>query len=99
MSAPPVLTVSQLTRQIKDAVEGNFPLCWVLGEITNCTRAGSGHYYLTLKDETAQIRAVIWKNTATRLKFAIHDGLEVVAAAPASFCAGFTSSGLSTTCT
>ncbi|MBS0260513.1 MAG: exodeoxyribonuclease VII large subunit [Planctomycetes bacterium] len=82
MAAPPVLTVSQLTRQIKDAVEGNFPLCWVVGEITNCTRAGSGHYYLTLKDDTAQIRAVIWKNTASRLKFAIHDGLEVVAAGP-----------------
>jgi exodeoxyribonuclease VII large subunit len=82
MAAPSVLTVSQLTRQIKDAVEGDFPLCWVLGEVSNCTRAGSGHYYLTLKDDAAQIRAVIWKNTAGRLKFDIHDGLEVVAAGP-----------------
>ncbi|HEY2251700.1 MAG TPA: exodeoxyribonuclease VII large subunit, partial [Planctomycetaceae bacterium] len=79
MPQPPILTVSQLTRQIKDAVEGNFPQCWVLGEVTNCTRAGSGHVYLTLKDDTAQMRAVIWRNTAARLRFEIHDGLEVVA--------------------
>lgn len=82
MPQPPILTVSQLTRQIKDAVEGNFPLAWVLGEVTNCTRAGSGHVYLTLKDDAAQIRAVIWRNTAARLRFDIHDGLEVVAAGP-----------------
>src|ERR1700730_8464849 len=79
---PPVRTVSQLTRQIKDAVEGDFPVVWVVGEVTNCTRAGSGHVYLTLKDDTAQIRGVIWRNTAARLKFEIHDGLEVVAAGP-----------------
>lgn len=79
---PPVLTVTQLSRQIKDAVEGNFPLVWVQGEISNCTRAGSGHIYLTLKDDDAQIRAVIWRNTAVRLKFDIHDGLDVIAAGP-----------------
>lgn len=82
MSQPPILTVTQLTRQIKDAVEGNFPLVWVLGEVTNCTRAGSGHIYLTLKDDSAQIRAVIWRNAAARLKFELRDGLEVVAAGP-----------------
>ncbi|MBI3861256.1 MAG: exodeoxyribonuclease VII large subunit [Planctomycetia bacterium] len=82
MSQPPILTVSQLTRQIKDAVEGSFPLAWVVGEITNCTRAGSGHVYLTLKDDAAQIRAVVWRNTAARLRFDLHDGLEVVAAGP-----------------
>jgi exodeoxyribonuclease VII large subunit len=82
MPQPPVLTVSQLTRQIKDAVEGNFPIAWVLGEITNCTRAGSGHIYLTLKDDAAQIRAVVWRNTAARLRFDVQDGLEVVAVGP-----------------
>jgi exodeoxyribonuclease VII large subunit len=78
----PVLTISQLTRQIKDAVEGNFPTVWVQGEVSNYTRAGSGHVYLTLKDDDSQIRAVIWKNTATRLKFELHDGLDVVAGGP-----------------
>ncbi|MFN0053375.1 MAG: exodeoxyribonuclease VII large subunit [Planctomycetales bacterium] len=82
MGAPPILTVAQVTRQIKDAVEGNFPLVYVLGEISNCTRAGSGHVYLTLKDDTAQLRAVIWKGTASRLRFDLHDGLEVIAVGP-----------------
>src|SRR5579872_1524938 len=82
MPQPPILTVSQLTRQIKDAVEGNFPLCWVRGQVTNCTRAGSGHVYLTLKDDAAQLRAVIWRNTAARMRFNLHDGLEVVAIGP-----------------
>ena len=82
MSDVPVLTVTQLTRQVKQLVEANFPYAWVIGEISNCTRAGSGHVYLTLKDETAQLRAVIWRGTAARLKFDIHDGLEVVAAGP-----------------
>jgi exodeoxyribonuclease VII large subunit len=82
MSRPPVLTVTQVTRQIKDAVEGNFPFVYVLGEISNCTRAGSGHVYLTLKDDSAQLRAVIWRSAASRIRFDLHDGLEVVAAGP-----------------
>lgn len=82
MAQPPILTVSALSRQIKDAVEGNFPYAWVIGEISNFSRAGSGHIYLTLKDDNAQIRAVVWRNTAARLKFDLHDGLEVVAAGP-----------------
>lgn len=79
---PPLLTVSALTRQIKNAVEGNFPLVWVVGEVSNCTRAGSGHIYFTLKDDAAQIRAVVWRSAAARLRFEVHDGLEVVAAGP-----------------
>lgn len=82
MSNLPLLSVSQLTRQVKDLVEGNFPCAQVVGEISNCTIAGSGHVYLTLKDESAQIRAVMWRSRASRLKFEIHDGLEVVAAGP-----------------
>jgi exodeoxyribonuclease VII large subunit len=82
MSNVPVQTVSQLTREIKDLVEGNLPFVWVQGEVSNCTRAGSGHVYLTLKDEAAQMRAVIWRRTASRLRFDLHDGLEVVAAGP-----------------
>ena len=79
MPPPQVLSVSELTRQIKDCLEGNFPLVAVRGEISNCTFAGSGHVYLTLKDDDAQIRAVMWRMKASRLKFELHDGLEVVA--------------------
>ncbi len=82
VSNVPVKTVSQITHELKGLVEANFPQVWVLGEISNCTRAGSGHIYLTLKDETAQIRAVIWRGAASKLKFDIQDGLEVVAVGP-----------------
>lgn len=75
-------TVSELTRQIKNLVEANFPTIHVVGEISNCTKASSGHIYLTLKDDNAQIRAVMWRSTASRLKFDVEDGLEVVAKGP-----------------
>jgi exodeoxyribonuclease VII large subunit len=80
MNDPRVLTVSELTRQVKDLVEANWPTAWVVGEISNCTRAGSGHVYFTLKDDSAQLRAVMWRSRASRVKFDLHDGLEVVAA-------------------
>ncbi len=82
MEQPPVISVSQLSDILKGVLEAAFPCVWVAGEISNCTRAASGHYYLTLKDETAQIRAVIWRGTAQRLKFEVHDGLQVVAVGP-----------------
>ncbi|MEX0717967.1 MAG: exodeoxyribonuclease VII large subunit [Planctomycetaceae bacterium] len=78
-SSLPVLSVAAVTRQIKDCVEGNFPHVCVRGEISNFTRAGSGHLYLTLKDEHAQLRAVMWRSKAARLRFDLHDGLAVLA--------------------
>ncbi len=74
----PVLTVEQLTLQLKDMLESAFPAVWVSGEISNFSRPSSGHCYFTLKDEAAQIRAVMWRGTASRLKFDLHDGMEVV---------------------
>jgi exodeoxyribonuclease VII large subunit len=82
MTEPQILTVSELTRQVKDLVEANFPTAWVQGEISNCTRAASGHLYFTLKDEAAQIRAVMWRSQAARVKFELEDGMEVVASGP-----------------
>jgi exodeoxyribonuclease VII large subunit len=72
------LTVSQLTAQIKDALEGEFPSVWVAGELSNFSRPQSGHSYFTLKDDQAQIRAVMWRSTASRLKFDLADGLDVI---------------------
>jgi exodeoxyribonuclease VII large subunit len=77
-----VLSVGEVTRQIKDALEGEFPDVLVRGELSNLSRASSGHVYLTLKDDEAQLRAVIWRNVAQRLRFELHDGLEVIAAGP-----------------
>jgi len=72
------LTVSQLTSQIKNSLEGEFPNVWVAGEISNHSRPQSGHSYFTLKDDQAQIRAVMWRSAAARLKFELADGLDVV---------------------
>ncbi len=72
-------SVSELTREIKDLVEANLDTVCVCGEISNCKAAGSGHVYLTLKDEGAQLAAVIWRSTAARLSFRLQDGLQVVA--------------------
>jgi len=77
-----VQTVSQLTYQLKDLLENNFPRVWVVGEISGASQASSGHVYFTLKDERAQLRAVMWRSVASRLRFEIQDGLEVVAAGP-----------------
>lgn len=73
-----VLSVFELTSQIKDLLEGNFPEVWVSGEISNFSRPQSGHCYLTLKDDRAQIRAVLWRTAASRLRFELEDGLEVI---------------------
>ncbi|HZZ70995.1 MAG TPA: exodeoxyribonuclease VII large subunit [Pirellulales bacterium] len=78
-SAPnQVVTVSQLTAALKEVLEGCFPSVWVAGEISNFSRPQSGHCYLTLKDSDAQIRAVIWRSAAARVRFDLHDGLEVL---------------------
>ncbi len=72
------LSVWELTSQIKDLLEAAFPEVWVAGEISNFARPQSGHCYLTLKDDRAQLRAVMWRGVAARLRFQPHDGLEVV---------------------
>ena len=76
--AQPVLSVSDLTEQIKDLLEGALPAVWVAGEISNFSRPQSGHCYFTLKDERAQIRGVMWRAAASRLRFELEDGLEVI---------------------
>ena len=76
------LTVSQLTARLKGVMEGAFPLVWVSGEISNYKQASSGHVYFTLKDEGAQLSAILWRSAAQRLKFQLKDGLKVLAAGP-----------------
>jgi exodeoxyribonuclease VII large subunit len=78
MSEQSALSVSQLTAHIKGLVEESFPGVWVAGEVSNFSRPQSGHCYFTLKDDKAQIRAVIWCAAAARMKFNFADGLELV---------------------
>jgi exodeoxyribonuclease VII large subunit len=78
MSSRPILTVSQLTAEIKSLLERNFEHLWVEGEISNLRIPSSGHLYCTLKDESAQIRAVMFRMQNRLLKFQPEDGLQVV---------------------
>lgn len=57
-----VLSVSDLNRLAREVLERSFPLFWVAGEISNLTRAASGHWYFSLKDDKAQVRCVMFRN-------------------------------------
>src|SRR4030042_1454993 len=73
-----ILTVSELTGEIKDLLEVKFPDIWVEGEISNLRIPPSGHIYFTLKDDISQIRAVVFKMQARLLRFLPEDGLQVI---------------------
>lgn len=73
-----VLKVSELTREIKDILEGKFYDLWVEGEISNLRIPPSGHLYFTLKDDSSQIRAVVFRLQARALRFIPEDGLHVI---------------------
>ena len=75
--APIFLTVAELTERIKRSLENDFAEVALHGEVSNVTRPRSGHFYFTLKDDSASIRAVMWKNDAQRITFDLSDGLSV----------------------
>ena len=79
ISSPNVLTVSELTRQIKGLLEDQFPRVWVEGEISNFAVATSGHVYFTLKDAGAALSGVMFRHVAGKLGFKPADGLQVLA--------------------
>jgi exodeoxyribonuclease VII large subunit len=74
-----VYTVSELTEAVKTELERRFTGLWVEGEISNFRSASSGHVYFTLKDEAAQVRAVLFRSRLRRLRFQPADGLHVLA--------------------
>jgi len=74
-----IYSVSELSQQIRNLLEKEFPDVWVVGEVSNFRAASSGHLYFTLKDESAQIRAVCFRNQARYLKFRPQDGICVIA--------------------
>ena len=79
MTDMPTISVTELVTAFKEIVETTLPPVCVAAEISNCKRSAAGHYYLTLKDDHAEIGAVIWKTAAARLKFQLKDGLQVLA--------------------
>jgi exodeoxyribonuclease VII large subunit len=76
-AAPPVLTVSALNQAVSRILERSFPLAWISGEISNFTRAASGHWYFTLKDSAAQVRSVMFRGRAQYADFMPKEGDKV----------------------
>jgi len=75
---PATLTVSQLNRRARQLLETHLPLIWVEGEISNFSRPGSGHWYLTLKDEQAQVRCAMFRNRNSLVRFSPGNGNHVL---------------------
>jgi exodeoxyribonuclease VII large subunit len=75
----PVFSVSQLNRLVADLLEAGCPPLWVSGEISNFTRAASGHWYFTLKDASAQVRCVMFRGRAQSVGFVPREGDKVEA--------------------
>lgn len=72
-----VISVSELNRLARNALESALPLMWVAGEISNLSYASSGHVYFSLKDEGAQVRCAMWRSRAQLLPFRLVQGMRV----------------------
>lgn len=73
-----IYSVSELTIRIKSMLEAEFPLVWICGEISNLRTPASGHCYFTLKDESAQISAVIFRGQYRQARLMLEDGLSII---------------------
>ncbi|MYM84026.1 exodeoxyribonuclease VII large subunit [Duganella sp. FT50W] len=76
-AAAPVISVSALNQAVARLLERSFPLQWIAGEVSNFTRAASGHWYFTLKDDGAQVRAVMFRGRAQYANFVPREGDKV----------------------
>jgi exodeoxyribonuclease VII large subunit len=76
-----IVSVSDLLRSLRDTLERRFPLLWVRGELSNLSRAPSGHWYFTLKDGGAQVDCVMFRSRAAALGWEPRDGMQVEARA------------------
>ena len=73
-TTPAVMSVAALNQVVAKLLERHIPLTWVAGEISNFTRASSGHWYFTLKDDSAQVRAVMFRGRAQYADFLPREG-------------------------
>ena len=74
-----ILSVSELNRLAREILEQSFPLFWVSGEVSNFTRAASGHWYFSLKDSTAQVKCVMFKGRNAYVDFVPREGDKIEA--------------------
>ena len=72
-----VYTISELNADIKYLLEEQFPFVWIMGEISNFRVPASGHFYFTLKDESSQLNAVMFRGQQQKLKFEPEDGMNI----------------------
>ena len=72
-----IISVAELNRRTREFIEAGFPLLWVAGEISNFTRAASGHCYFSLKDATAQVRCVFFRHKAALIDWKPENGMQV----------------------
>ena len=69
LSSEKMLSVAQLNRRVSRLLEEGVPTLWVTGEVSNFVRASSGHWYFTLKDDRASVRAVMFRGKTAQLDF------------------------------
>ena len=74
-----ILSVSELTFQIKELMEGSFPSVWIEGEMSNFLHHRSGHMYFTLKDDGSELRSVMFRGNNQFLRFKPENGMKIVA--------------------
>ena len=75
---PHIHSISEITRAIRALVEEGYPDVWVCGEVSNFRDPGSGHFYFTLKDASAQVAAVMFRGANQKLSFKIENGTELI---------------------
>ena len=73
-----IYTITELTKEIRALLEGQYPSVWAEGEISNLRQPSSGHMYFTLKDADSQIAAVIFRGVNHKIKFKLEDGMRVI---------------------
>ena len=73
-----IFSISELNRRVRQLLELNLPMLWVEGEISNFACPSSGHWYLSLKDRSAQVRCAMFRNANQRVKFRPENGMQVL---------------------
>lgn len=73
-----ILSVSDFTRLVRESLEPRFPDVWIEGEVSNLRMPGSGHAYFTLKDQSSQLRAVLFRSSLQHVRFLLKEGMHLL---------------------
>ena len=78
LQSPAIFTVTRLNQTVRSLLEREMGQVWITGEISNFTQPASGHWYFTLKDDTAQVRGAMFRNSNRRVTFRPQHGQQVL---------------------